>query len=239
MRSLNYRYVRATSLAVELDDQDWQKYVNFFGVDDWIRYRDLDYTGVHYGWGPSPPDQYFLNATHQMIKDQKQAPFILFLITQNSHYPWRKVPLVVDEWQSLNDGNEVVALFDEDSVSLQVRQADYLNAISYELDFITEFIKKQAGDEDIFILIGDHQPGYVSRRTDGFDTPLHIISKNRPFVDAFNEYGFEPGMKLDTITPAIRHEGFYSLFMRVFLQQYGQGTKAIPPYLPDGIELDS
>ena len=237
LQSLGYNYIRATSLAVELDDQEWQKYVNFFGVDDWIRYRDFDYQGVHYGWGPSPPDQYVLNAAREMITDQWDQPFLLFLITQNSHYPWRKVPKVVDDWRTLNDGNAVVATFEEDAVPLHVRQEDYINAISYELDFLTDFILKEAGDEDIFILIGDHQPGYVTRRIDGFDTPVHIVSKDPDFIEAFSEYGFKPGLEVEEITSAIRHEGLYSLFMRIFLQQYGQGIKTIPPYLPDGIEL--
>ncbi len=41
-QSQGYRYVGATSLAVELDDESWQKYKDFYGVDSWIRYSDLE-----------------------------------------------------------------------------------------------------------------------------------------------------------------------------------------------------
>lgn len=236
LRSLGYRYIRTTSLSVELDDREWQKYINFFGVDEWIRYRDLGYEGMHYGWGPSPPDQFVLNKTSEIIRGQSRQPFFLFLITQNSHYPWQEVPSLVDDWHTLDDGNAVVTLFEE-SMPQNVKQENYMNAITYELDFLTDFILERAEDEDIFILIGDHQPGYVSRKQDGFDTPLHIISKDQEFVEAFAEYGFVPGLKIEDNKKSIQHEGFYSLFMRIFLQHYGQGTKTVPPYLPKGIEL--
>ena len=235
LRTLGYRYIRATSLAVELNDQDWQKYVDFYGVDSWIRYSDFDFHGTHYGWGPSPPDQYILNAAHEKIVEKSDKPFLLFLITQNSHFPWRAVPTVVDDWHSLNDGNSIVTVFDEEGVAKKVRQEDYIKAITYELDFLTDFILKEAGENDIFILIGDHQPGYVTRREDGFDTPLHIISKNSEFIEKFAPYGFDSGLRINDMTPTIKHEGFYSLFMKLFLEHFGSGNKAIPPYLPSGV----
>jgi hypothetical protein len=239
MQSQGYRYLRATSLAVELDDEEWHQYKDFFGVDSWIRYSDLDYQGMHYGWGPSPPDQYVLHAIDQDIKGESDQPFLLFWITQNSHYPWRKVPKVVDDWRAMNDGNAVVTVFKDESTSLIEKRENYLEAIIYELSFLKAFILNEAGDNDIFVLIGDHQPGYITRRSDGFDTPLHIISKDRAFVRSFAEYGFDPGLKVQDPLPAMRHEGFYSLFIRVLLQQYGQGGSKLPEYLPHGIQLEN
>ncbi len=193
---------------------------------------------MHYGWGPSPPDQYVLNAVNEELNGQSDQPFLLFWITQNSHYPWRKVPEVVDDWRAMNDGNAVVNVFEDDSTSLAEKQDNYLEAITYELSFLKEFILNEAGDDDIFVLMGDHQPGYIGRRSDGFGTPLHIISKDKSLVQAFAEYGFDPGLEVQDPSPTMRHEGFYSLFMRVFLQQYGQGHSTLPPYLPDGIQQE-
>jgi hypothetical protein len=237
LRSQGYQYVRATSLAAELPDEDWQKYVNFFGVDRWIRYSDLDYQGIHYGWGPSPPDQYVLNAINEEFNGRSDQPFLLFWITQNSHYPWRALPQVVEDWRAMNDGNAVVTVFEDDAISLSSKQENYLDAITYELSFLTDFILKEADDDAIFILIGDHQPGNVTRRTDGFDTPLHIISKDKTFLENFADYGFEPGLQVDNPSPAIRHEGFYSLFMRTLLEHYGHGDSKLPPYFPNGVQL--
>ena len=37
------------------------------------------------------------------------------------------------------------------------------------------------------------------------------------------------------LTPAMRHEGFYSMIMRVLLDRYGGGDVALPEYLPNGV----
>ncbi len=238
LQAQGYEYVFATSLAAELPDEKWQEYVNFYGVDRWIRYSDLDYQGMHYGWGPSPPDQYVLNAVHQEL-NADGPPFLLFWITQNSHYPWRTVPKVVDDWRAMNDGRAVVTIFDDDQTSLSTKRENYFEAIRYELDFLTDFILKEADDDAIFVLIGDHQPGYVTRRSDGFATPLHIISKDSAFLANFAAYGFEPGLQAQDPSPAVRHEGFYSLFMRALLAHYGHGAGQLPPYFAEGVQLPS
>ena len=51
-------------------------------------------------------------------------------------------------------------------------------------------------DNSIFILIGDHQPPQVSRRADGWATPVHVIAQDAAFVDAFAPYGFTPGLRV-------------------------------------------
>ena len=97
-------------------------------------------------------------------------------------------------------------------------------------------------DESIYILIGDHQPQQVSRRNDSFDTPVHIISKDAALVDAFSAYNFVPGLLVPGAgEPAatMHHEGLYSMLVRVLVQQYGTGNKALPPYLPQGIPLEN
>jgi hypothetical protein len=46
-----------------------------------------------------------------------------------------------------------------------------------------------------------------------------------------------PGLVLKEFTPAVRHEGLYSLLMRILLQEYGDGVDSLPDYLPDGAAL--
>ncbi|MEZ4659314.1 MAG: hypothetical protein R2911_17260 [Caldilineaceae bacterium] len=102
LKSQGYQYYRLAALSTELSESSWQKYMNFYKADEWIRYHDLDYTGPGYGWGPAPPDQYTINKAHELITQKTDGPFALFYITQNSHYPWIPHPTLVDDWHTLN-----------------------------------------------------------------------------------------------------------------------------------------
>jgi len=238
-KNQGYEYVQVSSLSKELAETKQQAYRNFYQMDRWFLYEDLDYKGPLYGWGPAPPDQYVINFAHQTVVEQAQSPVFLFTITQNSHFPWVPLPEFQDDWQSFN------AIAEEPEApsfapAHNVKRQNYLNAINYELSFLTDYILQMGDDESIFILIGDHQPQQVSRRNDSFDTPIHIISKDAALVEAFSEFGFRSGLTIQTVgepTATMRHEGLYSMVVRVLVEQYGPGNKVPPPYLPEGIPL--
>jgi phosphoglycerol transferase MdoB-like AlkP superfamily enzyme len=238
LKSQGYEYVRLSSLSDELKEEEQLKYKTFYGVDRWLRYRDLNYQGPNYGWGPAPPDQYSLNFAQDTIASDGETPVFFFFITQNSHYPWLPLPTITDDWRTLNAKTAPSPSPPPEPIPHEVRRANYMDAIEYQLRFLTDFILKTGDDDSVFVLIGDHQPQRVSRQSDGFETPIHIISKDAAFVDAFLDYDFVKGLEINEITPTMRHEGFYSMFVRVLLAQYGRGIKALPDYLPSGITLN-
>ncbi len=237
LKSQGYEYVRLSSLSVELDEKEWLRYKNFYGVDQWLDYSDLNFNGLHFGWGPAPPDQYALYYAHETVLKPLDKPFFFFFITQNSHYPWIPLPEVVDDWQTLNEPADPIDIPLPDPMPHQWKRQNYLNSINYELRFLTDYILKASDDDSIFIIIGDHQPQQVSRRSDSFDTPVHILSRDGAFVEALLDYGFAPGLAVEEVTANLKHEGFYSMFVRVLLAQYGQGIRALPDYLPGGITV--
>ncbi len=236
LKSQGYRYYRLTALSMGLPKTVWKKYANFFGVDRWLKYEDLNFVGPEYGWGPAPPDQFSLNFARQTIRQETDGPFLFFTITQNSHYPWTPLPALTDPWQALN------ALGDAPPPSSELiehsqRRQNYWNAVEYQLEMLTDFIVSEPNEKAIFVLVGDHQPPRVSRREDGWDTPIHIIARNQPFVASFEEYGFESGLAVWQSEPTFRHEGFYSLFVRQLLAAFGGGDRALPAYLPEGVRF--
>jgi phosphoglycerol transferase MdoB-like AlkP superfamily enzyme len=235
LKSQGYEYVRLSSLAADLEEEEWDQLKNLYRIDRWPNYDDLDFKGPHFGWGPSPPDQYALFYAYETILKKSEQPFFFFFITQNSHYPWAPLPEVVEDWRTLNESTEITAVFDPDAIAHQAKRQNYFNSINYELSFLTDYIVKTGQKDSIFIIIGDHQPPQVSRRNDSFDTPVHILSRDLALVDGFLEYGFGPGLAVEQATATMRHEGFYSMFMRVLLAEYGQGTRVRPDYLPGGI----
>ena len=235
LKSQGYDFTWISSIATELDDRAWDDYVNFYGVDQWLRLRDLDYSGQQYGWGPAPPDQYVLNFAREKIDAASEQPVLMFFITQNSHFPW-VVPELVDDWRQLNVVQSAEPSQPSvESVSHKALRQNYLGAIEYELTLLTDFVTEHDADDAIFVFIGDHQPPRVSRRSDGLSTPIHIVSRDREFIRAFEERGFDTGLTVGALNPTMRHEGFYSLFVGILSERYGSDPATVPDYLPAGM----
>jgi hypothetical protein len=233
LQTQGYTYAWVSSLEEELSETAWARYENFLRPDDWLRFRDLDYHGPLYGWGPAPPDQYMLHYAQERLQKATEKPLFFVTITQNSHYPWDVPPALLRDWRNFNTMPPTVTTAGDDLAHTDKRQR-YLAAIEYELRMLTDFIL-QTGDEDaIFILVGDHQPPQVSRRADGWETPVHIIAKDPALLADFGEYGFVPGLQVDLAQGELHHEGMYSLLMRVLLGRYGSSQVAGPGYWPDG-----
>jgi phosphoglycerol transferase MdoB-like AlkP superfamily enzyme len=234
LRDQGYRYAWVSSIDETLSDSAWARYENFLKPDLWLRHRDLDYGGPQYGWGPAPPDQYMLNYTNDLLHEQSSQPLLYVTITQNSHYPWDLPPALLDDWRGFNAMPAQTTATGDDLEHADKRRR-YLRAIDYELRMLVDFILKNGDDDSIFILVGDHQPPQVSRRADGWETPVHIVAKNPAFLAAFGDYGFTSGLAVDMRKPPLRHEGMYSLLMLELFSHYGSGQVAVPGYWPDGV----
>ena len=161
---------------------------------------------------------------------------MLFFITQNSHYPFAPLPPLVEDWHTLNSVTDNQGEIDDDAREHAVRRQDYFNAIDYSLRMVVQFILQIGDDDALFVLIGDHQPPRVSRRADGFDTPIHIISRDPNVIGAFQAQGFTPGLWVDGKEPTMKHEGFYSMLVRALLSD-GKKDTQLPSYLPDGFVM--
>ncbi|MFN8488642.1 MAG: sulfatase-like hydrolase/transferase [Caldilineaceae bacterium] len=238
LQSQGYDYAWVSSISEELDEHTWYKYTRLMGVNQWLRYRDLNYHGRLYGWGPGPPDQYTLNYANELLHKATKQPLFFVTITQNSHFPWTPQPTLADDWRTLNEApsmpTEPTPLAD---VTTNKRQ-DYLVAVEYQLRMLVDFILHNGNDNSLFILIGDHQPPQVAGRFDGSDTPLHIISKDQTLLAGFAQYGFVPGLRVQTVKPVLHHEGDYSLIVRALVDRYGGKPVALPPYLPNGAVVE-
>jgi phosphoglycerol transferase MdoB-like AlkP superfamily enzyme len=210
----------------------------FYGADRWITFETLDYEGPLFGWGPSAPDQFTFGFIQEFVSQQEQPTFIVYL-TQNSHYPWTPLPPVLNDWRELENldiEDGVLSQAQKQGLSLGESRLNYLQAVGNTFDILGEFISSLEKENSVIVLIGDHQPPTVSRREDGFETMVHIISQDVDLLASFHEYGFVDGLVLENLESTIRHEGLYSLFVRNFIAQYGKSPWMLPPYLPDGLQ---
>ncbi|GAB4278272.1 MAG: hypothetical protein Kow0080_29780 [Candidatus Promineifilaceae bacterium] len=225
-----YQTYRLSGMAAEIDEDEWNAYRQFYGIDHWIRFADVPYTGPLYGWGPALPDQYALHYAQEEIA-QADAPTAFFYITQNSHYPWAPLPRLAPNWRTLPNAPAAPPLSGQTHAELRQH---YMASILYEMQTIMAFIEQTGDENDIFILIGDHQPPRVARYDDGWETPIHIIAKDAAFTAEFLQAGFVNGLNAAGAAP-IHHEGLYTLLLRAMLHQYGANGTALPPYQPNGI----
>jgi hypothetical protein len=236
LKNREYMTCRLSSLggfekmAIPYDD-----YSRMYGFDHWVTYRDLKYNGQHYGFGPSPPDQYSLHFCEEKIRNKfGNKPFALFFITQNSHTPYETPEMVVENWKELQ--NREFVTNEKNKFWSKPDFDQYAKAIRYQMHYLSDFILKKGTDQDIFILVGDHQPPSLTKKIENFETPMHIVSKNAEFVDHFRERGFVKGLKVTGNHQPIRQEAFFSAFMQSMNFSFGKDKAVSLPYLKNGIE---
>jgi len=206
---------------------------NFYSIDTWILNDVLDYNGDVYGFGECPPDQYAMNRTMEMIKEDKSEPYTFFYLTKNSHSPFIS-PQLVEDWKSLNHDNGKTHI--HKGFLKEPRKEDYYTSICYQFDNLTKFINEYGKSNDIFLLIGDHQPPLLSNPDDyGFYTPVHILSRDKKFLAGFKEFGFKSD--IEACENYVKHEGLYSIFLREFIKNYGTNKHNLPAYEPNGLQL--
>jgi len=195
----------------------WERTLRFLGIQQAIKYKDLAYKGKHFGFGPSPPDQYSLHKAFELVKEQtNKNPFAMFWLTLNSHYPWDSPQEIVESWKLLNKKQDKYWIDNGLDIVLK-----YEKAMTYQLQFLMDFILKNGTEDDIFVLIGDHQPFHIME-LENTNTPLHIISKDELFAEAFECYNFSKGLLLkNNYEVTLKHAGIQSLLIKILNEVYG------------------
>jgi hypothetical protein len=238
-----YEYVWITPIEQRISAEREEKDIIFLGVDQWITLESMGYKGPLYGWGPSPPDQFTLRYIADFVRDQTQPTFLVFL-TQNTHYPYTPLPPLVDDpnifTEIYSKITETETNTSKEHVFRETRQ-HYMDAVEYTFAALEALITHIQDPDAIVVLLGDHQPPAVSYKGDGYATMIHILSQDEDFVRGFQQYGFSPGLVLETpqgtfAKAGMKHEGFYSLFMRNVVECFGTDDSNLPPYLPNGLE---
>ena len=221
------------------------RYVNWDSLDRCFRperkfdFDSLDYNGATYDFFVqndlyAAPDQYALNYAYDTIRSAEDKPFSLFYCTLNSHYPWNDGPTFAEDWRTLGTSAPEVP---GDTGSKDIN-ANYARSIRYQLDYVLDFAARHADDDLLLVVFGDHQPPFITPKSSGKHTPIHVLSRNPQLVEEFLECGFAPTWSLAnaSIDP-IRHEGFLSLLMRAMNRAFGTNPALPVEYSPAGTAL--
>ncbi|MFW7377517.1 MAG: sulfatase-like hydrolase/transferase [Oligoflexus sp.] len=208
---------------------------NVYGKDIVFSFDELDYTGPAYNWG-QVPDQYSLNFVWENYLQQLNGPYFFSFLTISSHAPWDPMPHFIANWRDLNQDHRhglspKAFLFRQiiDRIAMSWLSASedhqaydkFQQAIIYEWQVFADFLSKHAQDNDVFILVGDHQPYIAQWSNSKESTLIHVLSKNERVLDAFTTNLMKPGLipKQETV---MQHADIHELIIDGILSLNGQ-----------------
>jgi len=189
-----------TSGVMPAITMDWPESA-YYGYDRVLAEKDLGYRGKPFNW-VTMPDQYTLSAFERLVRAPARAEgknVMAQVVLISSHAPWTPVPVKID-WNAVGDGTVFngqaesgdppqVVWSDQDRVRRQ-----YIATIDYSLDVLGDYIAG-FGSDAVFVVLGDHQPAeIVTGPNASRAVPIHIVSRDRQFVEAFMADGFAAGM---------------------------------------------
>ena len=159
---------------------------------------DLDYHGPDFLWAPMP-DQYVVDFVHRREVAQASRPLLIEYALVSSHAPWSSQPSIVTDWARMGDGHIFntlpIAHFPVGWTNLSDGASAYVRSVAYDLDVIAQYITQFVPGDSLVIVLGDHQPvAEVTRWSASYAVPVHAISRNRMFIDAFRARGYTSGM---------------------------------------------
>lgn len=188
----------------------------FYGFERTLYAKDFDYAGPWLSWGRFP-DQYVLDHVRRCCSDQR--PLYKELKLVSSHVPWRAVPPVIDDWDSIRDGGIYHGAAGTREYAMKWSNLEhahdpYVASIVYDLDVVGDYVRKFEADGTLVFILGDHQPVKEASRSERWDVPLHVAGPE-DLVARFRENGsFAPGLRPSAQADPLPMEQFLPLFLR-------------------------
>jgi hypothetical protein len=195
------------------------------GFDRAYYAMDLDYHGPAFKWA-TMPDQYVIDFIHRREVARppgpRRAPLFVEYALVSSHSPWSLQPRIVDDWQRLGDGgrifNELSPVRYPVTWSTLGRGGEaYVASLIYDLDVLRRYLAERIDDDALVIVLGDHQPSAeVTNDSPSYGVPIHVISRDRSFIERFVAAGYVPGMRARSPQPPPPMESFLPQLLEMF-----------------------
>ena len=199
----------------------WPK-EDFFDFEAKLYAADFAYNGPWYSWGRFP-DQYVLDQVRRRVKSER--PIYKEIKLVSSHAPWREVPPLVADWNSIGDGALYHALPVQDFglrwSNLEDAHPAYVASIRYVLDVVGDYVRRFECSDALIVILGDHQPVREASQSEKWHVPAHIAGPE-DLVSRFRSYGFHGGIRPPAASKPLPMEDF----LRVFLEALSTGETA-------------
>jgi len=181
------------------------EYTGFYAYSSYFLYDDYEYLGPFFTFGRLP-DQYQLFYINSRIREGSipgfTEPYFAEYILCSSHVPWNFIPPYLSSWKDFNYGR---VYFDQSKNTWYENSwaagselfEGYAHSIRYSLESVFGFALNLLDEDDILIVIGDHQPKFpVSEREAGYGVPVHVIAADETVLLPFLRHGYTRGLIL-------------------------------------------
>jgi hypothetical protein len=194
------------------------------GYDRIYASDDLRYAGLPYNW-VTMPDQYTLSALQRFERAVRAEPLFAEVSLISSHAPWTPIAAVLDDWDSIGDGN-VFSRWAQDGDPPDVVWRDvervrdqYTLAVDYVLAVLASYAGQFVDEHTLMIVVGDHQPApLITGEGASRDVPIHVIAGDPVLLEPFLAWGLTAGMR-PTGEPIGRMDAFRDWFLGTFSEQ--------------------
>ena len=188
----------------------------FYAFDQNLYAKDFAYAGPWLSWGQFP-DQYVLDQVRQRSTERRLSYKELKLVS--SHAPWRAVPPVIDDWDTIQSGDIYHRAAGTREYSMKwsnLKQAHdpYIASIVYDLDVVGDFVRRFETSDTLVFILGDHQPVREAAQSDLWDVPLHVAGPEDLVARFRATNGFSPGLRPAADAEPLPMEEFLPLFLR-------------------------
>jgi hypothetical protein len=170
----------------------------FFGYSQIYTHPAFGYRGPGFGWS-AMPDQFVLDFVRRRELEIRHRPLFIEIVLGNSHAPFHVLPPFLADWSLIGNGAVYQSL---DPLVFPVTWSDmthaaeaYTAALTYDFKVIQGFVEQFVNDDALIILMGDHQPNVqVTGPGRPWSVPVHVISRNRAFLEPFRRRRYTPGV---------------------------------------------
>ena len=209
---MGYRTIMAAPAMTYIED-GW---LSVYPFEELHIRGQFGYEGPYFGFG-TLPDQYLLKELSRIRRRNADNRHVFSVaVMVSSHVPFRLVPPYIEDWNSLGDGSVYRTMegqkFNNNWLSGGEYPEGYAAAIEYSLSAALEYAALSSGPDELFVIIGDHQPRIpISERESTYSVPVHFLSRSAELTDRLLPQGFTSGLEPDSGNPHPPMERMFSL----------------------------
>jgi phosphatidylglycerophosphate synthase len=192
----------------------WPEGRSFYGYDRIYDRRNLGYRGPDFGLPPMPDQYTFLALQRRELAPRHRPPLFAEVDLISSHAPWTRIPRLI-AWDEIGDGSIFGRILPA-KLEPGVRAA-YGQSIEYSLSTVFSFLQRYGDEDDVLIVLGDHQPAtVVTGQGADHDVPISVIARDPKVMQRIAGWGWQDGMVPSADAPVWPMAAFRDRFLTAF-----------------------